>query len=157
MRWRQLTAGDRMEDSPVSSYDVVVIGAGHNGLACASYPSRFADGSSWQQRGEAEAHRLLQAIEERAPGFTDSITGLAWRHAEDWERETGLLGGHPMHLDITLDQVGPFRPLPELATHRTPIARLYLSGAGMFPTGGVSAVPGRTTAKALLSDLRKRR
>ncbi len=126
-------------------------------IACASYPARFADGSSWQECGEREAHRLLDAVEQRAPGFKDSIIGLAWRHAEDWEQEIGLLGGHPMHLDITLDQVGPFRPLAELADQRSPIAGLYLSGAGTFPTGGVSAVPGRTTAKALLADLSKRR
>ena len=92
------------------------------------------------------------AVEARAPGFTGSITGLARRHAEDWERELGLPGGHPMHLDITPDQAGPFHPLPELASHRTPIAGLYLTGAGTAPTGGVSAVAGRA-AKALLADL----
>ena len=126
-------------------------------IACASYPARFADGSSWQQRGEREAHRLLDAIEARAPGFKDSVTGLAWRHAEDWEREIGLLGGHPMHLDITMDQVGPFRPLPQLGNHRGPVRGLYLSGAGTAPAGGVAAVPGRAAAKALLADLHKRR
>ena len=126
-------------------------------IACASYPARFADGSSWQQRGEREAHRLLDAIETRAPGFKDSVTGPAWRHAEDWEREIGLLGGHPMHLDITMDQVGPFRPLPQLGNHRGPVRGLYLSGAGTAPAGGVAAVPGRAAAKALLADLHKRR
>ena len=121
-------------------------------IACASYPARFADGSAWAARGEGEAHRLLAAVEARAAGFTASITGLAWRHAEDWEREIGLLGGHPMHLDFTPDQVGPFRPLPELAGHRTPIPGLYLSGAGTGPTGGVAGVPGRAAARAILAD-----
>lgn len=125
-------------------------------IACPSYPARFADGSTWQERGEREAHRLLEVVEGRAPGFKEAIQGLAWRHAEDWEREIGLLGGHPMHLDITADQVGRLRPLPELGRHRTPIAGLYLSGAGSFPTGGVSAVPGRSAARAVLADLHKR-
>jgi phytoene dehydrogenase-like protein len=122
-------------------------------VACASYPSRFLDGSTWAERGEREAHRLLDAVQARAPGFRDGIVGVAWRHAEDWEREIGLLGGHPMHLDITLDQVGPFRPLPQLSDHRTPFAGLYLSGAGTAPGGGVSAAPGRAAARALLADL----
>ena len=126
-------------------------------IACASYPARFADGRSWAERGEREAHRLLNAVEERAPGFRDSVTGLAWRHAEDWEREIGLLGGHPMHLDMTMDQLGPFRPFGQLVSRRTPIPGLYLSGAGTYPTGGVSAVPGRAAAKLLLKDLRKKR
>lgn len=121
-------------------------------IACASYPARFADGSTWAERGEREAHRLLDAVEARAPGFKDSIQGLAWRHAADWEEEIGLRGGHPMHLDITADQVGPLRPLPELADHRTPVPGLYLTGAGTAPAGGVAAVPGRAAAKALLKD-----
>lgn len=121
-------------------------------LACASYPARFADGSTWAERGEHEAHRLLDAVEARAPGFKESIQGLAWRHAADWEREIGLRGGHPMHLDITPDQVGPLRPLPELSDHRTPVPGLYLTGAGTAPAGGVAAVPGRAAAKSLLRD-----
>lgn len=123
-------------------------------VACASYPARFADGSSWEERGEREAHRLLDAVEARAPGFKASVTGLAWRHAADWARTIGLRGGHPMHLDITADQVGPFRPLPELSDHRTPVAGLYLTGAGTAPAGGVAAVPGREAARALLRDCR---
>jgi phytoene dehydrogenase-like protein len=121
-------------------------------IACASYPARFADGGAWEQRGEAEAHRLVAAVERRAPGFTSSVMGLAWRHADDWARETGLLGGHPMHLDMSLDQLGLFRPLLELAGHRAPLPGLYLSGAGTAPTGGVSAVPGRAAARAVLRD-----
>ena len=41
--------------------------------------------------------------------------------------------------------------------HRTPVEGLYLSGAGTAPGGGVSAVPGRDAAKAMLADLGKRR
>ncbi|MCA1670259.1 MAG: NAD(P)/FAD-dependent oxidoreductase [Thermomicrobia bacterium] len=142
-----------------SAIDATVAPHGKHGayIACASYPARFADGASWLARGEGEAHRLVAAVEERAPGFADGITGLAWRHAEDWERDIGLLGGHPMHLDLTLDQLGAFRPLPELANHRSPIDGLYLTGAGTYPTGGVSAVPGRVTARVVLRDIGTRR
>jgi phytoene dehydrogenase-like protein len=122
-------------------------------IACAAYPAKFADGASWRERGEGEAHPLLDAVEERAPGFKDGITGLAWRHAEDWEQEIGLLGGHPMHFDLSLDQLGPFRPTVELNRRRGLPGGLYLSGAGTFPTGGVSAAPGRSTAKQLLRNL----
>ncbi len=137
-----------------SAIDGTLAPAGKHGayIACAFYPARFADGSTWEQRAEGEAHRLLDAVERRAPGFKASITGLAWRYADIWEREIGLLGGHPMHLDMTLDQLGPFRPLPTWGSHRSPVPGLYLSGAGTAPTGGVSAVPGRAAAKTLLGD-----
>jgi phytoene dehydrogenase-like protein len=136
----------------------VALPGGHTAyVACASYPARFADGISWPERAEQEAEHLLNAVEERAPSFRASIKGLAWRHAETWEREIGLLGGHPMHLDITQDQAGPLRPLPELSGYRTPIPGIYLSGAGTAPAGGVAGVPGRAAAKALLRDLRYRK
>ncbi len=142
-----------------SAIDPTVAPPGKHGayIACASYPARFADGVSWRARGEGEAHRLVAAVEERAPGCAESITGLAWRHAEDWEQEIGLLGGHPLHLDLTLDQLGGFRPLPELASHRGPIDGLYMTGAGTYPTGGVSAVPGRAAARVVLKDFSRHR
>lgn len=137
-----------------SAIDPRVAPPGRHGayVACASYPARFADGSTWQERGESEAWRLIDAVEALAPGFKRSIRGLAWWHAADWEHAFSLPGGHPMHLDITADQVGPLRPLPELARHRTPLRGLYLSGAGTAPAGGVSGVPGRAAAKAVLHD-----
>lgn len=137
-----------------SAIDPTVAPPGRHGayIACASYPARFADGSRWAERGEAEAHRLLDVVERRAPGFQASVTGLAWRDAAWWERTIRLLGGHPMHLDITQDQVGPLRPLPELRDHRGPVEGLYLSGAGTAPAGGVAAVPGRAAARAVLAD-----
>ena len=137
-----------------SAIDSMVAPPGKHGayVACASYPSRFADGTSWRENGEREAWRLLDAVEARAPGFKDAVTGVAWRHAVDWEEEIGLLGGHPMHLDMTPDQMLLFRPDRELADHRGPVPGLYLSGAGTSPGGGVSAVPGRAAARAVLDD-----
>ena len=137
-----------------SAIDPSVAPPGKHGayVACASYPARFADGSTWRKRGEREAWRLLDAVEARAPGFKGAVTGVAWRHAEDWEGEIGLLGGHPMHLDMTPDQMLLFRPDRELADHRGPVPGLYLSGAGTSPGGGVSAVPGRAAARAVLED-----
>jgi len=59
-----------------------------------------------------------------------------------------------MHLDIALDQLGPLRPTPALAGHRTPVLGLYVSGAGTAPTGGIAGTPGRLAARALLHDRR---
>lgn len=63
-------------------------------------------------------------------------------------------GGHPMYLDIALDQLGPFRRTKALGGWRTPIAGLYISGAGTNPSGGIAGTPGRQAARALLADQR---
>jgi len=49
-----------------------------------------------------------------------------------------------------------YRPLPELATYRTPIENLYLTGASTHPGGGVFAASGRNTAHVVLADVNSR-
>jgi phytoene dehydrogenase-like protein len=61
-------------------------------------------------------------------------------------------GAHPMHLDITLDQLGPLRPTRALGDHRAPVPGLYISGAGTNPSGGIAGSPGRMAARAVLAD-----
>ena len=63
-------------------------------------------------------------------------------------------GAHPMHVDIGLDQLGPWRPTRALASHRTPVAGLYVTGAGTSPVGGIAGAPGRAAARAVLEDVR---
>jgi hypothetical protein len=45
-----------------------------------------------------------------------------------------------------------FRPLPELASYRTPIRGLYLTGASTHPGGGVFGASGYNTARVVVSD-----
>jgi beta-carotene ketolase (CrtO type) len=40
--------------------------------------------------------------------------------------------------------------LPELANYETPIAGLYLTGAGTHPGGSISGMPGRNCARVFL-------
>jgi phytoene dehydrogenase-like protein len=96
--------------------------------------------------------RCLDAVEDRAPGFRASVRGVATWTPDEMERVERWPGGHPMYLDIALDQLGPFRPTKRLGGWRTPIAGLYISGAGTNPSGGIAGTPGRQAARALLAD-----
>ena len=49
------------------------------------------------------------------------------------ERKLGLLRANVMHLEMSLDQMFFFRPLPELSTYRTHLPGLYLTGASTHP------------------------
>ena len=73
-----------------------------------------------------------------------------------WEERTGAIFGNPNHIDMTLDQMFSLRP-PTGHGYRTDVPWLYLSGAGTFPGGGLSGLPGRNTAMALLGDLGRKR
>lgn len=119
-------------------------------LACPAAPFRIEGG--WPAAGERLVEDLLTQVETRAPGFRDSIQGIAVRTPDAMMRELRWSGAHPMHLDVTPDQPGPLRPTPALAGHRTPIEGVYVSGAGTAPVGGIAGAPGRAAAKAVLED-----
>jgi phytoene dehydrogenase-like protein len=121
-------------------------------LACPSAPAGVEGG--WEARREEFVEACMDVVAERAPGFRESVQGVyAWT-PDRMQREGRWPGAHPMHLDITLDQLGPLRPTRALGDHRTPIAGLYLSGAGTNPSGGIVGTPGRMAALALLADSR---
>jgi len=69
-----------------------------------------------------------------------------------WQRRIGASGGNPNHLDLTIDQLFAWRP-PGARAYRTEVPWLYVTGAGTFPGGGVSGLPGRNAARAVLADL----
>ncbi|HEX3394341.1 MAG TPA: NAD(P)/FAD-dependent oxidoreductase [Acidimicrobiales bacterium] len=119
-------------------------------LACPAAPSTVVGG--WDGVGDEFVARALATMEERAPGFSDTIRGVATWTPDKMERQGRWPGGHPMYLDLALDQLGPFRPTRALGRHRTPVAGLYISGAGTNPSGGISGTPGRRAARAVLAD-----
>ena len=55
---------------------------------------------------------------------------------------------------MTIDQLFSLRPAPGFSRYRTPVAGLYLSGAGTHPGGGVHGMPGKLAAAAVLGDER---
>ncbi|MDY7100202.1 MAG: NAD(P)/FAD-dependent oxidoreductase [Actinomycetota bacterium] len=57
------------------------------------------------------------------------------------------------HLATTLGQMFGNRPLPGWGDHRSAIGGLYLTGAGTDPGPGISGLPGRACAHAVLADL----
>jgi phytoene dehydrogenase-like protein len=139
-----------------SALDDTLAPPGHHTvyLACPAAPGRIKGG--WDDRRDEFVERCLDIVESRAPGFRQSIQGAKAFTPLDMERTGCWPLGHPMYLDLTLDQLGSFRPTPRLGHHRTPIAGLYISGAGTSPTGGIVGTPGRQAARAVLADQYRR-
>ncbi len=136
----------------MSTVDDALAPPGHHTvyLACPAAPAVVEGG--WGRCSEGFVEAALATVEARAPGFQASIRGVAPWTPEDMQSVERWPGGHPMHLDIALDQLGPLRPTRGLGGHRTPVAGLYISGAGTAPTGGIVGTPGRLAAKAVLED-----
>lgn len=156
--WGQAEAGRLPDPLPLYAFTTSAIDdglapPGHHTVyvACPAAPSRIEGG--WPANQDRFVEAVLRRLEERAPGFGDTVVGVASWTPDRMEAVERWPGGHPMYLDLSLDQLGPFRPTPALGRWRTPIEGLYLSGAGTNPSGGIAGTPGRKAAEAALADL----
>lgn len=125
----------------------------HLMLAFSQYgPYELREGS-WDDGGRDEwAARVLRALGEFAPALESSVEHVEVLAPKDIEDRFGLLGGNIMQGELTPDQLFSFRPIPNYGDYRTPIAGMYLCGAGTHPGGGVMGVPGRNAASVVLRD-----
>jgi phytoene dehydrogenase-like protein len=119
------------------------------------YPYALADGGDWDDLADAEARRLIDAVDRYAPGFAASVLETYVQTPVGLERELSLPRGNVMHVEMGLASMFGFRPSPALSGYRVPgLGGLYLAGASTHPGGGVSGNSGRTAARVLLGDRR---
>lgn len=111
-------------------------------------PRRLREGEWDEARTAAFGDRVTQAIDRAVPGFSSLIRAREVLTPADLEDRYGLSDGAASHGEITLDQILFMRPVPALARYATPIAGLYLCGAGSHPGPGISAGPGWLAGRA---------
>lgn len=115
-------------------------------------PYRLRD-SSWDREGAAFADAAIDTLTAYAPNLKSAIVHRQVITPADLESRYGLTGGHIFHGELALDQLFTMRPLLGWARYRTPIAGLYLCGAGTHPGYGVSGLSGLNAAREILKDL----
>jgi phytoene dehydrogenase-like protein len=99
---------------------------------------------------------LIAAVEAYAPGTAAAITNRYIQTPLDIERLHGMYRGNVMHLEMSIDQMFTFRPMPELSSYKVPqIKGLYLTGSSTHPGGGVWGASGYNTAQVMLKEKRK--
>ena len=118
--------------------------------AKARYPTGWAD----DRAREDVADRIVDTVARFAPNFKASVIARQIHTPLDLERKFGLVGGDIFHGALSLDQLFSARPVLGHADYRTPIAGLYMCGAGTHPGGGVTGLPGRNAAREILRDRR---
>ncbi|HEU0102939.1 MAG TPA: NAD(P)/FAD-dependent oxidoreductase [Mycobacteriales bacterium] len=118
-------------------------------LACPSAPYDLDGG--WPDRAQEFADAMVEQVEHVAPGFRASITGRHVRTPTAAAQELRWPGAHPMHLDVSLDQLAFLRPTRRLSGHSVPgVAGLFTCGASTGPVGGIAGSSGKAAALALL-------
>lgn len=110
---------------------------------------------TWDEHRELLGDRVVKKVGEYAPNVPNTIVARQVLTPLDLERTYGLTEGNIFHGDLNLEQLFFNRPVPGWSQYRTPIAGLYLCGAGAHPGGGVTGAPGHNAAYQVLRDLKK--
>ena len=97
------------------------------------------------------ADRVIDKLADYAPNIKNAIMARRVESPAELGERLGAYKGNYYHVDMTLDQMVFFRPLPEIANYKTPIDNLYLTGAGTHPGGSISGMPGRNCARVFLN------
>jgi phytoene dehydrogenase-like protein len=121
----------------------------------APYRLRAADGWTAARR-EALADAVGAAIECYAPGFGSRVMHRVVWSPPDLEERFGLHEGAAAQGELSLDQILFMRPVAGHGHHATPIAGLYLGGAGTHPGPGILGGAGHLAAQRLIRDRRAR-
>jgi len=119
-------------------------------------PYKLREGS-WHDVKEAYADRVMDHIEEYAPGFKSLVRHRQVLSPLDLEEIYGLTGGNIFHGEMSLGQLFFLRPVPGWARYRTPVRGLYMCGSGTHPGGGVMGAPGYNAAREILGDWKRGR
>ena len=113
------------------------------------------NGTGWTDELKNQvADRVINKLADYAPNVKDAIIARRVESPAELGERLGAYKGNYYHIDMTLDQMVFFRPLPEIANYTTPIEGLYLTGAGTHPGGSISGMPGRNCARVFLNKER---
>jgi phytoene dehydrogenase-like protein len=115
-------------------------------------PYKLAAGHDWATERDVLAGHVMRALEQYAPGIEQLVEYRQVITPMDLEKTYGLTGGHIFHGELSLDQLFTMRPILGWAQYRTPIAGLYLCGAGTHPGGGITGGPGQNAARAIIKQ-----
>lgn len=113
------------------------------------------NGTGWTDTLKHQvANRVIDKLAEYAPNVKPAMIARSVESPAELGARLGAYKGNYYHIDMTLDQMVFFRPLPELANYKTPIEGLFLTGAGTHPGGSISGMPGRNCARVFLQTQR---
>lgn len=124
----------------------------HTALLWQVVPRTLRD-REWRDVRNEYLGTCIDRLSRFAPNLRSAIVAAVAITPDDlvakWTNLTvGLFGGRN-----TGGQLGVFRPLPDLAGYRTPIAGLYLAGASMPPGAGLAPAPALGCLELLAEDL----
>jgi phytoene dehydrogenase-like protein len=140
-----------------SVFDPTLAPEGHHIVSMFSQwvPQQWA-GAPMEAELDAYADRLVETVDEVAPGFKSSILHRKVIGPHEMEHEYGLVGGNIFHGELSPNQLFHLRPAAGYADFRTPIDGLYQAGSATHGGGGVTGIPALQAVRQIRRDERRR-
>lgn len=152
-KYGEFSVAPVMEITVPTSSDASLAPPGRHVLSAIIQYAPYALRGGWHSQHQAFTDFAIATLERYAPGLRASILGTEMLTPFDIEREFRIHGGHWHHGDLAFDQFLMVRPVPGATQHRTPVAGLFLCGAGCHPGGGVMGIAGRNAASQVLRQV----
>ncbi|WP_201839599.1 phytoene desaturase family protein [Microvirga zambiensis] len=114
-------------------------------------PYELRDGS-WDTERDVFGNRCIDVLSDLMPDLRSHIVGHRFVDPVEMEGELGLVQSHITHGDMLPGALFGARPHHSIHNYRTPLKGLYLSGAGTWPGGYVTGIPGFNASNAVLED-----
>ncbi len=117
-------------------------------------PANALSESEWVEYKSHHAQQLIELFQRHAPNMTwDNVVGYAAITPYDICKLDNMAPtGNWAIIDNTPSQWGRSRPIPELASHRTPIENLYATGSAWPPFAVAACFQGYNCYKVIAAD-----
>jgi phytoene dehydrogenase-like protein len=150
-KYGEYSAAPALELTLPSVRDAQLAPAGAHVLSAVVQYVPYAPAGGWEAARQPLIDSVLDQLEAYAPGLRRSVTAAELLTPADIERQFRIAGGHWHHGELALDQFLMVRPVPGATQYASPVASLYLCGAGTHPGGGIMGTAGRNAARAILA------
>jgi phytoene dehydrogenase-like protein len=111
----------------------------------------YALKGGWEAGKPSLLAAIMAQLEAHMPGIGKSVQHAELLTPVDIEQRYRMPGGHWHHGELQADQMLMSRPVAGWSGYDTPIAGLWLAGAGSHPGGGVSGAPALNAVRAILA------
>lgn len=126
-------------------------GGHHVASILVSYVPHGLRGGWTSARREELLARVLDTLEQHAPGVRSQVVASELLTPVDLEERYALTGGQLHHGEPALDQLLVLRPTASAARYATVVPGLFLGGSGSHGGGGVTCTAGVLAAEAALA------
>lgn len=151
-RENRLTSAPLLELHLPSLADPSLAPEGQHILSVIVHYTPYEAEGGWSMQRESFVQKVVRRIAAFAPGVEEAMIAGEILTPPDIERKYGLAGGDWHQGDLRLDRLFAFRPSPVFGRYETPVAGLYLCGAGSHPGGGVTGLPGWIAAGVAMEN-----